>query len=222
VAGVGRTFVVSRTRASAGFGHDYPVDRAWQALYGHAACNSFPRHVKSVDVRIVRSSGALASVADATEFFQLVEKADGRLYWLNLDGLRTGAVTDIDLRPAQALARYLATKRDDPVLYAPRIREFGHRPCAMGMPDSLPHRWTPRPPEACGGLERALVTWRWRLRGRAHRRARVHRDFHRWNILFTDGTEFTVHDRSRGEWGKPTDDVAALAINYLCFGIVAR
>ena len=26
-------------------------------------------------------------------------------------------------------------------------------------------------------------------------------------------------DRSRGEWGEPADDVAALAINYLFFGL---
>jgi hypothetical protein len=28
-----------------------------------------------------------------------------------------------------------------------------------------------------------------------------------------------VLDRSRGEWGEPADDVAALAINYLFFGL---
>jgi len=77
VGGTLRTFVVSRTRVARGFGHDYPADRAWQSLYGHAAYNSFPRHVRSVDVGCVRGSGALISVADATEFFQLVEKAEG-------------------------------------------------------------------------------------------------------------------------------------------------
>jgi aminoglycoside phosphotransferase (APT) family kinase protein len=63
------------------------------------------------------------------------------------------------------------------------------------------------------------VSWRWRLRARAHRLARVHGDFHPWNILFRQGADFSVLDRSRGEWGEPADDVAALAINYLFFGI---
>lgn len=224
VAGRPRTFVVSRTRPAAGFGHDYPADRAWQALYGHAAYNAFPRHVRSLDVGMVRSSGALVSAGDATEFFQLVEKADGHLYWLDLDRLLTGTLTDLDVLRAQALARYLADahamKHDDPALYARRIRELvGHGECVMGILDSLPHRWTPLPPEACEVLEHAFVTWRWRLRDRAHRCARVHGDFHPWNILFSDGTEFSVLDRSRGEWGEPADDVAALAVNYLFFGI---
>ncbi len=224
VAGRPRTFVVSRTRPAAGFGHDYPADRAWQALYGHAAYNAFPRHVRSLDVGMVRSSGALVSAGDAAEFFQLVEKADGHLYWLDLDRLLTGTLTDLDVLRAQALARYLADahamKHDDPAIYARRIRELvGHGECVMGILDSLPHRWAPLPPEACEALEHALVTWRWRLRGRAHRCARVHGDFHPWNILFREGTEFSVLDRSRGEWGEPADDVAALAVNYLFFGI---
>src|SRR5262249_57358678 len=43
IGGAARTLVVSRTRPARGFGHDYPADRAWQALHGHDAYNSFPR-----------------------------------------------------------------------------------------------------------------------------------------------------------------------------------
>jgi aminoglycoside phosphotransferase (APT) family kinase protein len=64
-----------------------------------------------------------------------------------------------------------------------------------------------------------VVHWRWRLRDRGHRLSRTHGDFHPWNILFRKGTDFTALDRSRGEWGEPADDVAALAINYLFFGM---
>src|SRR5262249_57771066 len=71
----------------------------------------------------------------------------------------------------------------------------------------------------CEALERKAVKWRWKLRGRAHRLSRVHGDFHPWNILFKEGTELAVLDRSRGEWGEPADDVAALGINYLFFGL---
>src|SRR5207245_9305302 len=85
IDGAPRSLVVSRTKPAEGCGHDYPADRAWQALYGHAAYNSFPRHVRSLDVGFVRDSGALVSAGDAIEFFQLVEKADGQLYWLDLD-----------------------------------------------------------------------------------------------------------------------------------------
>src|SRR6185295_18988524 len=85
VGGAVRSLVVARTRAAQGFGHDYPEDRAWQALYSHRAYNTFPAHVRSLDVGFVRESGAMISAGDATEFFQLVEKADGALYCLDLD-----------------------------------------------------------------------------------------------------------------------------------------
>jgi hypothetical protein len=65
VEGRTRKVVVSRTRPAQGFGHDYPADRAWQALYGHDAYNNFPRHVRSLDVGFVRASGEMVSAADA-------------------------------------------------------------------------------------------------------------------------------------------------------------
>jgi hypothetical protein len=64
-----------------------------------------------------------------------------------------------------------------------------------------------------------MVAWRWRLRRRVHRLRCVHGDFHPWNLLFREGTDFSVLDRSRGEWGEPADDVAALGVNYLFFGV---
>lgn len=225
VDGVARRFVVARARPAPGFGHDYPADRAWQALYGHAAYNSFPRHVRSLDVGFVRRSGELVSAADATDFFQLVEKAEGTQYWHDLNHLFHGApLTERDEARTEALARFLAAahavKREEPTLYERRIRElFGHGEGVMGILDSYPHPCALFPPAACEELERQLVTWRWRLRSRTHRLSRVHGDFHPWNLLFRAGTDFSVLNRSRGEWGEPADDVAALAVHYLFFGI---
>ena len=226
VAGGRRTFVISRTRPVQGFGHDYPADRAWQALYGHHAYNTFPRHVRSVDVGVLRASGALQSVADATEFFQLVEKAEGTLYWLDLQRLLDGdgALAGFDLERAEALARFLAAahaeKRKEPTLYERRIRELvGHGECLMGILDSYPHPYPPLPPTVCEEIEHGAIAARWRLRGRAHRLSSVHGDFHPWNLLFRAGADFSVLDRSRGEWGEPADDVSALAVNYLFFGL---
>jgi Ser/Thr protein kinase RdoA (MazF antagonist) len=219
-----RSLVVSRTRPARGFGHDYAADRAWQALYGHNAYNDFPRHARSVDVGFIRADGEMVSAADAVDFFQLVEKAEGRLYWLDLDRLMDAPATSLDTARARALASFLADvhrdKRDEPTLYERRVRELvGHGECVMGILDSLPHPWPPLPPERCEALETAFVRWRWRLRARTHRLARTHGDFHPWNILFREGTDFSVLDRSRGEWGEPADDVAALGVNYLFFGM---
>jgi hypothetical protein len=224
-----RTVVVSRTRPAQGFGHDYPADRAWQAIYAHTAYNHFPRHAPSLDVGFIRTSGEMVSAGDAVEFFQLVDKVEGHLYWLDLDRLLDGTPDPLDTERASALALFLAdvhrTKHDEPTLYARRIRELvGHGECVMGIIDSYPHPWPLLPPEAFETIEYAMVRWRWRLRNRAHRLSRTHGDFHPWNILFREGTDFSVLDRSRGEWGEPADDVAALAINYLFFGMrkVAR
>jgi hypothetical protein len=224
VGGQTRRLVVSRTRPAQGFGHDYPADRAWQALYGHAAYNDFPRHARSLDVGFVRASGEMVSASDAVDFFQLVDKIEGRLYWLDLDRLLEDAAGPLDEARARALATFLAqvhgAKRDEPTLYARRIRELvGHGECLMGIVDSLPHPWPALPPPACEALELDMVRWRWRLRDRVHRLSRTHGDFHPWNILFRENTDFGVLDRSRGEWGEPADDVAALAINYLFFGM---
>ena len=227
VGGVPRSLVVSRTRPAKGFGHDYPADRAWQALYGHEAYNSFPRHARSIDVGIVRGSGELASVADAGEFFQLVEKVDGVLYWLDLERLLEAPLRDLDVARAQELGRFLAevhaVKRDEPTLYHRRIRELiGHGECLMGVLDSYPHPYPLLAPEICEDVERTAVSWRWRLRTRTHRLSRSHGDFHPWNLLFRAGTNFSVLDRSRGEWGEPADDVAALGVNYLFYGLRSR
>jgi hypothetical protein len=224
VNGSVRSLVMARTRVARGFGHDYPADRAWQALYGHRAYNTFPAHVRSLDVGFMRSSGALVSAGDATEFFQLVEKAEGQLYWLDLERLLTAPVRSLDLTRARELGCFLArahaAKRDEPTLYERRIRELvGHGECIMGILDSYPHPYALLPPEVCEGLEHDAVSWRWRLRGRSHRLSCVHGDFHPWNLLFREGVDFSSLDRSRGEWGEPADDVSALGINYLFFGL---
>jgi aminoglycoside phosphotransferase (APT) family kinase protein len=224
VDGMVRNLVMTRTRVAQGFGHDYPADRAWQALYGHVAYNSFPAHVRSLDVGFARASGTFVSAGDATDFFQLVEKAEGRLYWLDLDRMLTAPVRSLDVARAGELGGFLArahaVKRDEPTLYERRIRELvGHGECLMGVLDSYPHPYAPLLPHVCEALEHDAISWRWRLRGRCHRLAQVHGDFHPWNLLFRGGTDFSVLDRSRGEWGEPADDVSALGINYLFFGL---
>ncbi len=224
VDGTRRRLVVARTRVAQGFGHDYPADRAWQALYAHTAYNNFPSHVRSLDVGFIRESGAMVSAGDATEFFQLVEKAEGRLYWLDLERLLDEPLRALDLARARELGCFLArthaTKRYEPTLYERRVRELvAHGECLMGILDSYPHPYPPLPPDVCESLEHDAISWRWRLRRRTHRLSCVHGDFHPWNLLFREEVDFSVLDRSRGEWGEPADDVSALGINYLFFGL---
>ena len=40
------------------------------------------------------------------------------------------------------------------------------------------------------------------------------------DVMFREGTDFTVLDRSWGEWGEAADDVSSITINYLFFGLL--
>ena len=40
------------------------------------------------------------------------------------------------------------------------------------------------------------------------------------DVMFREGTDFTVLDRSRGEWGEAADDISSMTINYLFFGLL--
>jgi aminoglycoside phosphotransferase (APT) family kinase protein len=88
----------------------------------------------------------------------------------------------------------------------------------MGLADSYP----PHPlitSQKLQQIEHSCVDWRWRLKDLTHRLRQVHGDLHPWNILFRSGTDFTVLDRSRGEYGDPADDVACLTLNYVFFSL---
>jgi hypothetical protein len=112
------------------------------------------------------------------------------------------------------------SKRDAPWLYVRRARELvGHGECIMGLLDSYPPQLDFVSESNLIDIERDCVIWRWRLKRKAHRLSQVHGDFHPWNVMFREGTDFTVLDRSRGEWGEPADDVTAMTINYLFYSL---
>jgi hypothetical protein len=68
-------------------------------------------------------------------------------------------------------------------------------------------------------IERKRIGWRWKLKRKARRLSQVHGDYHPWNIMFRKGTDFTVFDRSRGEWGEPADDLSALTVNCIFYSL---
>jgi len=88
----------------------------------------------------------------------------------------------------------------------------------MGLIDSYPDGDATML-QRLAAIEKACVSWRWRLKNRVHRLRQVHGDFHPWNILFDRGLEFCLLDRSRGEWGDPADDVTCLTMNYIFFSL---
>jgi len=222
--GESRRSLVLHTMSPGPFGHEHMSDRAQELLWENRAFNCLPRHIRSLDAGGFQSDGSLISLGNVEEVCLLTEYAEGRGYNLDLERLRdTGALTDFDIPRADALCDYLVEihrrPAGDPGLYVRRIRELvGSGECIMGLADSYPpHPLIPS--SLLEQIEHRCVSWRWRLKSLTHRSRQVHGDFHPWNILFRSGVDFTLLDRSRGEFGDPADDVSCLTSNFLFFSL---
>jgi hypothetical protein len=206
------------------FGHEHMADRAQQLLWAHDAFPRLPKHVRSLDVGAVRATGELVPLGNAEELFMLAEFVDGREYADDLLRLRAGEpLRPLDVERADSLCDFLVeihkVRNKSPGLYIRRVRELiGHGECLFGVDDSYPLDGPVSPDVLCA-IEQRAVAWRWKLRRRVGRLRQVHGDFHPWNIMFREGVQFSVLDRSRGEWGEPADDVSCLALNYLFFSL---
>ncbi|MHC1636527.1 MAG: phosphotransferase family protein [Candidatus Methanospirareceae archaeon] len=221
--------VVLSTMKKDGFGHDFLSDRAQIMIWQYHAFNKLPRHVKAIDVGYITKDGRIESVSEAEEYFILCEKVEGVEYYKDLERIKEGGeLRGIDKERAISLASYLADihavrKEDEESerIYKRRIRELiGHSECIFGLIDSYPSGSGVISGEELKGIERECVEWRWRLKERWRRLCQVHGDFHPWNVIFRGGTDFSVLDRSRGEWGEAADDVSSMTINYLFFGLL--
>jgi hypothetical protein len=215
--------VVFHTARSDVFGHDRRADRAGEVLLAWDTFQLVPGQARALDVGAVLRGGRLASLADAGEFWLLTEWAPGATY---ADDLRRvaaeGASGEADRARAEALARWAARlhreRLDGPDRYRRAVRDLlGHGEGIFGMVDGYGPDVPGAPPERLRRIEEACLAWRWRLRRREHRLARTHGDFHPFNVVFEEGTRFTVLDASRGCAGDPADDVTAMAVNYPFF-----
>ncbi len=216
---------VLHTLSPGPFGHEHMADRAQVLLWEHMAFNRLPQHVRSLDVGAFTSSNNMMSLGTVDELFLLTDYVEGEGYFVDLERLKNGgALTALDLARADALCDYLVkihqVRGPDPGLYIRHIRELvGHGECIMGLMDSYPPDHPFLTPSLLEEIEHLCVQWRWRLKKFTHRLRQIHGDFHPWNILFHDGVNFRVLDRSRGEYGDPANDVASLTLNYVFFSV---
>jgi len=224
VEGVAEEAVINSMREG-GFGHDHFSDRAQSLLWAHSCDNNLPGHVRSLDVGAFRRDHSMLSAGDVEEFFQLMRFANGDLYFKDLERMMAeGTIRKLDYERGRALSDYLvaihAVKKESPALYIRRTRDLiGHGECIMGLIDSYPRDLDYITPEELAEIEKKCVDWRWRIMGLSHRLCQVHGDFHPFNILFREGSDFSVLDRSRGEWGEAADDLSAMVINYIFFSL---
>ncbi|MCZ7402847.1 MAG: hypothetical protein O8C61_11560 [Candidatus Methanoperedens sp.] len=224
-AGKAHSVVLSSMRIQKGFGHDHFSDRAQILIWQNSVFNRLPKHVKSLDVGYFSHEGDLFSSGKAEEYFILMEKIEGKEYFLDLEKIKTnGKLTSLDRDRTLAMSSYLADihtiKNDDPELYFRKIRDLvGHGECIMGLTDSYPGdldfiKWS----DLCE-IEKKCIDWRYKIKSKTNRLCMTHGDFHPWNIMFREEADFTVLDRSRGEWGEAADDVSSITMNYLFYSL---
>jgi thiamine kinase-like enzyme len=219
--------VVLETVKPSGFGHDYFWDRAAVLLMQHSTFGKLPRHVHSVDVGSFASDcETLKSLGDCCEFFVLTDFVQGLLYHSDLDRIKmTQMLSNLDEERCVSLAKYLAEihsvkKKDSPELYVRQVRDLlGHGEEIFGLTDSYPPGLPYADERFFVKFEKNCIDWRWQLKHMTHRLSRVHGDFHPWNVMFREGSDFTVLDRSRSEWGEPADDVSTMTVNYIFYSL---
>lgn len=214
--------VVFHTARANDFGHDRRADRAAAMLLAYDTYGSLPRHVPALDVGLVDADGHARSIAGTREAYLLTGWAPGELYAEDLRAVAVRGVITRDLHRLDVLVDYLVAlhtrHRGRLAAYTRAVRDLiGSGEGVFGMIDGFPDDVPAAGPARLRRLEERCAEWRWRLRGCESRIARVHGDFHPFNIVFDDDHALALLDASRGAMGEPADDVTALAINYVFF-----
>ncbi len=208
-------------------GHDRRADRVAAQILAFDTFPRVPDHVQAVDVGMVGPSGELVSLRETGEPYLVTRWVDGELYADDLRRVaRDGELGELDLARATTLARYLKELHQapgsHPEAYVRALRDLvGSGEGIAGIADGYPEGTPGASRERIEAIEGACLAHRHRLREKTDRLRRTHGDFHPWNLVF-DGTKLSPLDAARGCEGDPADDVAALTINYLFFGVAHR
>jgi hypothetical protein len=217
--------VVWRTLAPNELGHERRSDRAQQMLLAFDTFDRIPGHVRALDVGAMLPNGQLMSLRRSGEFYLVTSWAPGLPYADDLKRIaRDGEVASLDINRCDALAGYLAAlhlpANAGASLYTRAVRDLvGHGEGIFGVIDAYPPDTPSAPADRLRAIERQALEWRWRLRGRESRLARIHGDFHPFNVLFDEGSAFTPLEASRGCVGDPADDVTCMALHYVFFAL---
>ncbi len=223
-AGRVRRLVLHGTSCNA-FGHDRRADRAAEVLLAADTFAAIPRHARVLDVGAFRSDRGSVSLANTGEFYLLTEYLDGTPYAEDLRRIAGArALIGRDLDRVDILADYLVALHvpvdGHPWAYRRSLRDLlGSGEGIFGIVDAYGTSTPGANPERLQRIEARCLEWRWRLKQEHERLARIHGDFHPFNVLFDTRSELGVLDASRGSLGDPADDVACMAVNFVFFAV---
>jgi hypothetical protein len=223
-AGQVRRLVLHGTSCNA-FGHDRRADRAAEVLLAADTFAAIPKHARVLDVGAFRDDGGSVSLVNTGEFYLLTEYLDGTPYAEELRRIaRTRTLTSSDLDRVDTLADYLVALHvpvdGHPWAYRRSLRDLlGSGEGIFGIIDAYGTGAPGANAERLQRIEARCLEWRWRLKQEHERLARIHGDFHPFNVLFDARSELGVLDASRGSLGDPADDVACMAVNFVFFAI---
>jgi len=206
------------------FGHDRRSDRAAELLLAADTYGSIPAHTQVLDVGAFRRDGTSVSLMESDEFYLLTDYMVGTPYAEDLRRMVGAPATAADVQRVHKMVDYLvslhAARPVAPGAYPRSLRDLlGSGEGIFGIVDAYPADAPGAPPLHLQQIEQRCLDFRWRLKGRAPRLARIHGDFHPFNVLFDDQESLRVLDTSRGSLGDPADDVACMAVNFLFFAL---
>jgi hypothetical protein len=223
-AGRVRKLVLHGTSCNA-FGHDRRADRAAELLLAADTFAAIPKQARVLDVGAFHEGGGTVSLANTGEFYLLTEYLEGTPYAEDLRRIaRARALQSTDLDRIDTLIDYLVALHvpvdGHPWAYRRSLRDLlGSGEGIFGIVDAYGTRTPGADAERLRRIEALCLEWRWRLKQRDERLARIHGDFHPFNILFDARSQLGVLDASRGSLGDPADDVACMAVNFVFFAI---
>ena len=220
-----KTWVI-RTMSPDPFGHERRSDRAEAIFLAFDTFVDVPRHIQPIAIGTFDQNNELIPMAPGEPFF-VTEYVDGNLYAHDLHEMQTlDKARPLDLERAKAMAHYqveLHSKKVSPQTYGRCLRDtLGAGEGIFGQLDSYPENHRSINPARLLHIEQQCSKWRWKLKSKTHRACRTHGDFHPFNILFREESDFSLLDCSRGGVGEAADDVSCLTLNYLFFSLNSR
>lgn len=219
--------LVLHTATSNAFGHDRRADRAAELLLAYDTFRLVPGHARALDVGLFDEAGGLVSLRETGEAYLLTEWVEGAPYAEHLRRIeRARAASAEDVERVRSLARFLASlhgqRLDDPVAWRRSVRDLvGSGEGIFGIVDGYPADAPGVPRDRLAAIEAKCASWRWRLTERADRLARIHGDFHPFNVIVGPRGELRWLDASRGCAGDPADDLTAMAVNFVFFALAS-